>query len=84
MTVDKDRETQKRMVNYMVVLLSKSGYKDIKTDIPSCKEKPSKIIWKGTGKGFEPDITAVKNGQLHLFTMETENTVLRNPALHPH
>jgi hypothetical protein len=75
MTIDKDMETQRNMINYMVVLLSKSGYEDIKADISSCKGKPNRIIWKGTGKGFEPDITAVKNGQLHLFNVETEKTI---------
>lgn len=43
MTIDKDWDTQKNMINYMVILLSKSGYEDIKADISSCKGKENQI-----------------------------------------
>lgn len=75
MNMNESLSKHNRLINSMVIVLSKAGYEDIRADIPVCNKKPKRIVWEGTKKGYVHDITAVKNGELHLFDVETEDTI---------
>ncbi|MBO8183121.1 MAG: hypothetical protein H0Z28_10075 [Archaeoglobus sp.] len=73
MTKRRSQSDHDKMVRYVVDYLKDKGFRNIKADI-SGFDKPNKIIWKTTGEGHIPDVTA-ENGSLHIFEVETEDSI---------
>ncbi len=55
-------------------MLGDKGYENIKADL-SDREKPEKIVWQSTGKGFIPDVTVFKD-DFRIFEVVTAASIL--------
>lgn len=67
-----------RIVGAVRNYLIRNEFSDVRADMAGCT-LPTKIIWADTQEGHVPDATGVKDGQLHVFEVETEDTIV-----HPH
>lgn len=67
-----------RMVGAVKNYLVRNEFSDIRADLAGCAS-PTKIIWADSLEGHVPDATGVKDGQLHVFEVETKDTIV-----HPH
>ena len=61
------------MVRKAVNHLRSKGFRDIRADLKGCVQ-PDKIIWKKSGLGHIPDLSA-KNGNLKIFEVETVDSI---------
>ncbi len=52
------QDDHERMIRDVVNFLRERGYRDIRADLPE-QERPEEIVWRKTGKGQIPDVTAV-------------------------
>ncbi len=75
MAIAEHKEKHKAMIGNMVNILSNAGFEDVRAEIPVCNKTPKRIVLQGTDIGYTPDITALKKEQLHLFDIETEETL---------
>lgn len=66
-------------IQTIVERLEKTGYEDIKADIPDY-EAPNKIVSKDRDRFFIPDITAFKRGQKYYFEISRKNEDARKTA----
>jgi hypothetical protein len=66
------------MVRYMAMLVSKAGYGDVKANLPESERKPERIRAHEKSESFQPDISGVKDGRLHILEIETHSTI-RSP-----
>lgn len=57
--------------------LEKDRFKDVKADVPDFPE-PEAIQLDHAGIGHLPDVTAVRSGLLHIYEVETPDTVSIN------
>lgn len=63
-------QTHDAIVARVATALRNQGFKDVMADVPGFAT-PTKIVWKSTGNGHVPDLTA---GQL-VIEVETDDTL---------
>ena len=57
------------IIKAVIDFIKGEDFSQIKADIPGYNT-PEKLVWKNSGKGYIPDITAIKNGMFLLFTVK--------------
>lgn len=62
------------MIKTLATHLSNEAYKEIKADHIE-HTQPEKITWKSSGEGHIPDVTCVKSEKLHIFEVETCDSI---------
>lgn len=62
-----------KIVQYAANFLTTNHYRNIKADIPGY-QTPTKIIWKDSGRGHIPDVTA-NGSEFNLFEVETADSI---------
>ena len=75
----KDQSKHEYIIKSFVGVLKSNQYKDIKADIDGY-DKPNKLYWEGSEKGYTPDITAIFDKVYHsperfIFEVETEDSI---------
>jgi hypothetical protein len=70
----KSQSNHDQMIRDVCNHLISHGYRDIKADLKGLPH-PALILWKTTGKGHIPDVTAKSNGTDSLFEIETEDSI---------
>jgi hypothetical protein len=70
----KDQSLHDTMVADLAAHLAKSGYTNIMADLKG-KATPELMKWKGQTAGHIPDVTAAKDGKLHIFEVETDDSI---------
>ncbi|MBM3359303.1 MAG: hypothetical protein FJY54_16455 [Betaproteobacteria bacterium] len=55
-------------------LVANHLYSDIKVDLPDY-EKPTRIVWKTTQRGHDPDASAYYGVKQHIFEVETADAI---------
>jgi len=78
---DRNREVHDDMVRYMATLISKAGYVNMRVQLPESQSRPDRIAPHETGHSYGPDITALREGCLHIFQVETEETITSHDTL---
>lgn len=61
------------MIRFVISALSKQGFADIKADVDGYPEPTP--IEGGSGVGHMPDVTGYKQGLLHIYEVETDDTI---------
>ena len=69
----KNQSKHDEIVKSLAVLIEEDGHTDIKADIGGY-ERPTKIIWKNTGKGHIPDVISTKTSN-YIFEVETDDSI---------
>lgn len=70
----KNESEHTSMVSTLANHLSNESYKEIKADHVG-HTQPEKITWKNSGEGHIPDVTATKNNKMHVFEIETCDSI---------
>jgi len=60
------------IIRVVIDFIKNQNFSQIKADMPGYN-RPEKLVWKKSGKGYVPDITANKNGMFLLFTVKDPN-----------
>jgi hypothetical protein len=63
-----------RLVERLRFRLVANLYSDIKVDLPGY-EKPTRIVWRATQRGHEPDASAYYGLKEHIFEVETADSI---------
>ncbi|MBI5444170.1 MAG: hypothetical protein HY900_23535 [Deltaproteobacteria bacterium] len=73
MTQRKSQADHDRMIGEVVSFLREKGYGEIRADLPDF-EHPEEIVWRATGRGEVPDVTA-RSTSFIVVEVETEDTI---------
>ncbi len=65
---------RERMIAYVIRILNEKKHEGIRAMIPDYKI-PQKVVRESTGEGYVPEVTAFKNGQFRLFSVETRDSL---------
>lgn len=62
------------IISYVIRILQEKNHINIRAVIADFS-MPKKVIRESTGEGYVPEVTAVKNGQFRIFSVETKETI---------
>lgn len=63
------RINKSEIIKAVVDFIRSQNFSNIKANLPGFIA-PQRLVWSGTGNGYTPDVTAVKDGNLLVFVVK--------------
>jgi len=74
MAFRRSESAHQALIAVLAKFLVSQGYRNVKADLPGY-DCPEEIRWRGTNIVHIPDASGWRDGKLHIFEVETEDTI---------